>query len=509
MADYQLFIDGEFSDAAVRRDLRHLQPGHGREDRRPAQGRPGRRRPGHRGGPQGVRRGALAAACPAPSAAPSCARSPSSSPTTRPSWPSSRPSTAAAPSARRMLADVPGAAERVRVVRQDAPRRQPDRVDLDGSPFPESQNYVRYEPIGVTTGIIPWNFPLIMAAWKIAPSLAAGNCYGHQAGVVHVDHRAASWPSSSPRPTCRRASSTSSPGPGGTRRRGAGRQPAGRQDRVHRLDRGRPAHHAAGIGQREAGDPRAGRQVGQHRARRRRSRPGRGRGAVGHVHARWPGVRVGHPGAGAAGRLRRVRQPAGRPGRQDRASATSSTWAPTSGRSSVASQVETVERYVALGRDEVGEPITGGAKPEGLPERPRPQRLLPADDLHRRRQQGQDRPGGDLRPGAVRHPVRLRRRGRGHRQRLDLRPGRRRAVRQPRAGRERRRPHAHRHRVDQRLPPDRSGAARSAATSSPASAASSAPQGYDIYRQTKHVHINPETAGRDNHFHYAVLSANI
>ena len=30
------------------------------------------------------------------------------------------------------------------------------------------------------------------------------------------------------------------------------------------------------------------------------------------------------------------------------------------------SQIETVERYVALGRDEVGEPITGGAKPEGL-----------------------------------------------------------------------------------------------------------------------------------------------
>ncbi|MGZ4695750.1 MAG: aldehyde dehydrogenase family protein, partial [Acidimicrobiales bacterium] len=33
--------------------------------------------------------------------------------------------------------------------------------------------------------------------------------------------------------------------------------------------------------------------------------------------------------------------------------------------------------------------------------------------------------------------------------------------------------------------------------------------GYNIYRQTKHVHINPETAGRDNHFHYAVLSSNI
>lgn len=31
------------------------------------------------------------------------------------------------------------------------------------------------EPIGVVGQIIPWNFPLLMAAWKIAPALAAGN----------------------------------------------------------------------------------------------------------------------------------------------------------------------------------------------------------------------------------------------------------------------------------------------------------------------------------------------
>lgn len=33
-----------------------------------------------------------------------------------------------------------------------------------------------HEPIGVVGQIIPWNFPLLMAAWKIAPALAAGNC---------------------------------------------------------------------------------------------------------------------------------------------------------------------------------------------------------------------------------------------------------------------------------------------------------------------------------------------
>jgi aldehyde dehydrogenase len=32
------------------------------------------------------------------------------------------------------------------------------------------------EPLGVVAQIIPWNFPLLMAAWKIAPAIAAGNC---------------------------------------------------------------------------------------------------------------------------------------------------------------------------------------------------------------------------------------------------------------------------------------------------------------------------------------------
>lgn len=36
--------------------------------------------------------------------------------------------------------------------------------------------YHFYEPLGVVGQIIPWNFPILMAAWKIAPALAAGNC---------------------------------------------------------------------------------------------------------------------------------------------------------------------------------------------------------------------------------------------------------------------------------------------------------------------------------------------
>jgi len=33
-----------------------------------------------------------------------------------------------------------------------------------------------HEPLGVVAQIIPWNFPLLMAAWKLAPAMAAGNC---------------------------------------------------------------------------------------------------------------------------------------------------------------------------------------------------------------------------------------------------------------------------------------------------------------------------------------------
>ena len=35
---------------------------------------------------------------------------------------------------------------------------------------------VRREPIGVCAAILPWNFPILMSAWKLAPILAAGNC---------------------------------------------------------------------------------------------------------------------------------------------------------------------------------------------------------------------------------------------------------------------------------------------------------------------------------------------
>lgn len=44
-------------------------------------------------------------------------------------------------------------------------------IDTD----PDTFNYTRHEPVGVCGQIIPWNFPILMASWKIGPALATGN----------------------------------------------------------------------------------------------------------------------------------------------------------------------------------------------------------------------------------------------------------------------------------------------------------------------------------------------
>jgi betaine-aldehyde dehydrogenase len=41
-------------------------------------------------------------------------------------------------------------------------------------PHPDFQSVARLEPIGVAAQIVPWNYPLLMATWKVAPALAAG-----------------------------------------------------------------------------------------------------------------------------------------------------------------------------------------------------------------------------------------------------------------------------------------------------------------------------------------------
>src|ERR671931_1621318 len=72
-------------------------------------------------------------------------------------------------------ADLAGAAFTFRTYAEFADR-VPTEVPLPFTVAPgPSHNYVRREPIGVCAGIIPWNFPIQNAAWKLAPALAAGN----------------------------------------------------------------------------------------------------------------------------------------------------------------------------------------------------------------------------------------------------------------------------------------------------------------------------------------------
>jgi len=50
------------------------------------------------------------------------------------------------------------------------------KIEGETIPVPgQMLNYTLREPLGVCGQIIPWNFPLLMAAWKLAPALAAGN----------------------------------------------------------------------------------------------------------------------------------------------------------------------------------------------------------------------------------------------------------------------------------------------------------------------------------------------
>ena len=46
---------------------------------------------------------------------------------------------------------------------------------LAGEYLPGYTSMIRRDPVGVIASIAPWNYPLMMAAWKLAPALAAGN----------------------------------------------------------------------------------------------------------------------------------------------------------------------------------------------------------------------------------------------------------------------------------------------------------------------------------------------
>lgn len=67
--------------------------------------------------------------------------------------------------------DVPSAAECVAWYGEALDKLHDEVVPVDGP----ATALVRREPLGVVAAVVPWNFPLLMACWKVAPALAAGN----------------------------------------------------------------------------------------------------------------------------------------------------------------------------------------------------------------------------------------------------------------------------------------------------------------------------------------------
>ena len=69
-------------------------------------------------------------------------------------------------------ADLPLVVDHFRYVAGCIRAQEGSSAELDAT----TASYHFHEPLGVVGQIIPWNFPILMAAWKVAPALAAGNC---------------------------------------------------------------------------------------------------------------------------------------------------------------------------------------------------------------------------------------------------------------------------------------------------------------------------------------------
>jgi len=405
-----------------------------------------------------------------------------------------------------MMADIPGAQSAFEWFAQLA-ETQPDRIDLEGSPFPASSNYVLFEPLGVCSGIVPWNFPFIMASWKIAPALAAGN--------TSVLKPASFTSLSALRLAQLIAEADILPpgvlnvvaGPGGT----VGEELAGN-----------PMVDKTAF----TGSTEVGRRIMQLASATVKpvtlELGGKSANIVlddADLDMAAAGVLWGtfmHGGQVCESGTRALVHSAIYDDfvnlLVERAAAINlgdpldmgTDLGPLVDRS----QVETVERYVALGREEVGEPLVGGHKPTELADGLdpdafyRPTVFAGVDNGARIAQEEIFGPVLSVIPfstddeaiaiandsiyglaGGVQS---------GNLERAEA------VAARMRTGTVWINDY---HLIDPKRPfggYKQSGIGRELGT-----------QGYDIYRQAKHIHVNPETAGRDNHFHYALLSPNI
>jgi acyl-CoA reductase-like NAD-dependent aldehyde dehydrogenase len=73
------------------------------------------------------------------------------------------------------ILDIPNAVRTFRHFAGWADKITGQVIPTDGYMGQPTHSYTRREPVGVIAAIIPWNTPLMIAAWKLAPALAAGN----------------------------------------------------------------------------------------------------------------------------------------------------------------------------------------------------------------------------------------------------------------------------------------------------------------------------------------------
>ena len=99
--------------------------------------------------------------------------------------------------------DVPRAAQNFRFFADHARLATAETLPMDTG----HHAYTRYEPAGVVAAIAPWNFPLMLESWKVAPALAWGNTVVLKP-AEDTPARRRSWPGSRWRRASRRVCST-------------------------------------------------------------------------------------------------------------------------------------------------------------------------------------------------------------------------------------------------------------------------------------------------------------
>ena len=207
---YDHFIGGEWVDPGQGQLLREHLAGQRQAVHRD---RPRHRR-GHRGGARRrARRGTgLGQDVDQRSAPTSCSRSPTASRRTSRCSPSPRPGTTASRSAR----PWPPTCRWPSTTSATSPACSAPRRAASARSTPTPCAYHFHEPLGVVAQIIPWNFPILMAVWKLAPGPRRRQLRRAQAGRADpvVDpqaHRADRRPAA--RPACSTSSTASASRP--------------------------------------------------------------------------------------------------------------------------------------------------------------------------------------------------------------------------------------------------------------------------------------------------------